>query len=120
MRILRSVASIVIGLGFLAATTRVVALVGGANVYLSLFAGVVGAVLAGWLTARLAPSSPYAHAATLAVIVAVISVPSSTGAPAASQPSWYPAAIGLTAVLGILLGGKLRAAAAAPHHPSQK
>jgi hypothetical protein len=114
MRPLRTTAAIVMGLAFMAATTAVWTIVGkgGAHPYANLAVTGVGAVIGGWLTARTAPGSPYAHAAALAAIIAVIALPTSTGAPAASQPGWYPAAIGLIAVLGVLLGGKLRAAAA--------
>jgi hypothetical protein len=136
MRLLRSIAAIVVGLGFMAATTAVWMIVanatllpGGPDVakpaavrlvtylYVNLAVCGVGAILGGWLTARLAPSSPYGHSAVLAAIVAVISVPSATGAPAPYHPQWYPAALGLIAVLGVLLGGKLRAAAASAEGP---
>jgi hypothetical protein len=135
MRFLRSLAAIVIGLGFMAATTAVWTIVANATLlaggaaarpsgvrmaaylYVNLLVCGVGAILGGWLAARIAPSSPYAHAAALAAIVAVISLPSATGAPAPAHPGWYPAALGLVAVLGVLLGGKLRAAAAAAEGP---
>jgi hypothetical protein len=114
MRLLRSIVAIGIGLAFMAATTTVWAIVakGAANPYANLAVTGVGAVIGGWLTARAAPGFPYAHAAALAALVAVIALPSATGPPLASQPGWYPAAIALIAVLGVLLGGKLRAAAA--------
>ena len=136
MRFLRSIAAIAIGLGFMAATTAVWMIVANATLlpggpeaakpssarmatylYLNLVVCGAGAVLGGWLTARIARSSPYAHAAALAALVAVISIPSATGAPAPAHPGWYPAAIGLVAVLGVLLGGKLRAAAASADGP---
>lgn len=136
MRVLRRIAAIVIGLGFMAATTAVWMIVANATLlpggpgiakpsavrmaaylYVNLAVCGVGAILGGWLTARIAPSSPYAHSAVLAAIVALISVPSATGAPAPHQPQWYPAALGLIAVLGVLLGGKLRAAAASADGP---
>jgi hypothetical protein len=136
MRLLRSIVAIVMGLGFIAATTAVWTIVAHATLlpaapeaaspsgvrmatylYVNLVVCAVGAVVGGWLTARVAPSSPYAHAAALAAIVAVISIPSATGAPAPAQPAWYPSALGLIAVLGVLLGGKLRAAAASADRP---
>jgi len=132
MRLLRSIAAIAIGLAFIAATSAVWTILANATLvpggpaaagvspvrmaaylYINLAVCGVGAVVGGWLAARVARSSPYAHAATLAVIVAVISIPTATGAPAPAHPSWYPSALGLIAVLGVLLGGKLRAAAAA-------
>jgi hypothetical protein len=70
-----------------------------------------GAILGGWLAARIASFAPYAHAAVMAAIVAVLSVGTATGVPAAGSPSWYPSVLGLVAVFGVLLGGKLRAAA---------
>ena len=70
-----------------------------------------GAILGGWLAARIASFAPYGHAAVMAAIVAVLSVGVATGAPTVGTPSWYPSAIGLVAVFGVLLGGKLRAAA---------
>jgi hypothetical protein len=119
VRFLRSLAAIAIGLAFMRATTLVWGIVSGAalspgRAYLALnfFVCGMGGLVGGWLTARVAPSSPYAHAAALAALVALISIPAATGAPSASYPGWYPGAIGLIAVLGVLLGGKLRAAAA--------
>ncbi len=127
MRILRSVAAVASGLGFMAATVRVgvllaSALVGppqpsGAGLSAYLFLNLVicgaGAILGGWLAARVASFAPYGHAAVMAAIVAVLTVSTATGAPAAGGPSWYPSALGLVAVFGVLLGGKLRAAASA-------
>jgi len=121
MRLLRTIAAVLIGLAFMAATTTVWAIVGrgGAHPYADLGVAGIGAVIGGWLTARTAPGAPYGHAAALASIVAVVALPTATGPPAASQPGWYPAAIGLVAVLGVLLGGKLRAAAASAEGPAR-
>jgi hypothetical protein len=114
MRVLRSIVAIGIGLGFMAATTAVWTIVAtaGAHPVATLAVAAGGAIIGGWLAARVAPGSPYAHAAALAALVAVIALPSATGVPQASQPGWYPAVLALVAVLGVLLGGKLRAAAA--------
>jgi hypothetical protein len=79
----------------------------------NLLIGAVGAVLGGWLAARFAPFAPYGHAAVLAAVVAALSVQSVLAGPAGPQPGWYPAVAGMIGVGGILLGGKLRAAAAA-------
>lgn len=136
MRIMRSLAAIIVGLGFMAATTTVWMIVANATfmpggpevarassirmaayLYANLIVCGVGAVIGGWLAARIAPSAPYGHAAALAAIVAIVSIPSATGAPAPAHPGWYPAAIGLIGVLGVLLGGKLRAAAASAEGP---
>ena len=136
MRIMRSIAAIVVGLGFMAATVTVgtlvaSALIGGgepadgrplgtgatAYLYVNLVICGIGAILGGWLAARIASFAPYGHAAVMAAIVAVLSMTTVTGAPAPSHPGWYPSALGLVAVLGVLLGGKLRAAAASPAGP---
>ena len=97
MRFLRSLAAVAIGLAFMRATTVVWGIVSGAalspgRTYLAFnfFACAMGGLLGGWLTARIAPASPYAHAAALAALVALISIPAATGAPAASYPGWYP------------------------------
>jgi hypothetical protein len=135
MRIMRSVAAIAVGLGFMAATVTVGTLVasvligGGSEdgtpsagamatyLYMNLVICGIGAILGGWLAARIASFAPYGHAAFMAAIVAVLSMTTVTGAPAPSHPGWYPSALGLVAVLGVLLGGKLRAAAASPAGP---
>ena len=124
MRILRSVAAVACGLGFMAATVRVGVLLASAvagtpqpsndgltaYVFLNLLICGAGAILGGWLAARIASFAPYGHAAVMAVIVA-LSVGTAAGEPAAGSPGWYPSALGLVAVVGVLLGGKLRAAA---------
>lgn len=131
MRILRSIAAIVAGLGFMSATTTVGMLVASVAFgetrkgisapappdgyfYVSLVVLGMGAVVGGWLAARIATFAPYGHAAAMAALVAILSIVLATGPPAPGQPGWYPSAIGLVAVIGILLGGKLRAAASVP------
>src|SRR5262245_49262139 len=132
MRIIRSIAAVVAGLGFLAATTTVGRLVGqvafgesregisapaspDAYFYFTLVVLGIGAVIGGWLAARIATFAPYGHAAAMAAIVAVLTIELLAAAPPdPGQPGWYPSALGLVAVVGILLGGKLRAAASAP------
>jgi len=129
MRVMRSVAAIIAGLGFMSATvtvgTMVAAFVLGTgtgkpsagalatSLYANLVICGVGAVLGGWLAARVASYAPYGHASAMAAIVAVLSITTAAGVPAPAYPDWYPSALGLVAVLGILLGGKLRAAASA-------
>ena len=136
MRIMRSVAAIAVGLGFMAATVTVgilvaSALIGGGEpadgksfaaavalyLYVNLVICGIGAILGGWLAARIASFAPYGHAAVMAAIVAVLSITTATGAPAPAHPGWYPSVLGLVAVLGVLLGGKRRAAAASPAGP---
>lgn len=129
MRVMRSVAALIAGLGFMAATVTVGTMVAGSvlgagdgqpsalaiatSLYANLVICGVGAVLGGWLAARVASYAPYGHASAMAAIVAVLSISTATGVPEPAYPSWYPSALGIVAVLGILLGGKLRAAASA-------
>ncbi len=82
--------------------------------YLNLAFCGMGGIFGGWLAARVAPSAPYAHAAAMAAIVAVLSIDAATAMPTPGQPGWYPSVLGVVAVTGVLLGGKLRAAAASP------
>src|SRR5262245_19228643 len=132
MRIIRSVAAVLAGLGFMAATATVGMLVASLalgretpevrltptafSTFLFLyvvFCG-LGGIFGGWLTARIGASAPYAHAAALAAVVAVLSIEVALAMPTPGQPGWYPSLLGIVAVTGVLLGGKLRAAASAP------
>lgn len=129
MRVMRSVAAIIAGLGFMAATVTVGTMIAGSvlgagdgkpsasavatSLYANLLICGVGAVLGGWLAARVASYAPYGHASAMAAIVAVLSITTAAGVPAPAYPGWYPSVLGVVAVLGILLGGKLRAAASA-------
>jgi len=132
MRIIRSVAAVLAGLGFMAATATVGMLVASLalnretpevrltpaafSTFLVLyvvFCG-LGGVFGGWLTARIGSSAPYAHAAALAAVVALLSIEVAMAVPTPGQPGWYPSLLGIVAVTGVLLGGKLRAAASAP------
>ena len=107
MRVLRSIAAVVCGLGFMAATVTVGTLVASALIgtpqpvgsrpaatvplaYLvvNLAICAVGAVLGGWLAARIATFAPYAHASVMAAVVAVLSVTTATGVPDAGHPGW--------------------------------
>jgi hypothetical protein len=128
MRILRSVAAIAVGLGFMAATVTVgtlaaSTLIGGGPTPMAAYLSVnlaicgLGAILGGWLAARIASFAPYGHAAVMAALVAVLSITTATGAAAPAYPGWYPSVLSLVAVLGVLLGGKLRAAAASGAGP---
>jgi hypothetical protein len=134
LRVLRSVAAIVAGYGVMSLTV-----IGGTIIAASLFVpggmpavaggaltglpaaylaanlatGALGAVLGGWLTARIAAVAPLGHAAVLAVFPATLALgAATTNMPAGPQPGWYPIAIGVIGVAGVLTGGKLRAAAA--------
>ena len=73
----------------------------------------VAAVLGGWVTARMAPRSPLAHAGALAGVMVIFALGDilAKGVPeaAAHQPSWYGWAVALTGAVGALAGGWLRA-----------
>jgi hypothetical protein len=132
MRIIRSIIAVGAGLGFMAATVTVGTLLGSVllgtetaqgrpsspaiGIYLALNVAIcaVGAIMGGWLSARIATYAPYAHAAAMAAIVAIFSIGTATGQPAPGHPGWYASMLALVAVFGVLLGGKLRQAAAAP------
>ena len=139
MRILRSIVAILAGFGFMASTVMVGSIIatavlgpGGAGAppggspatemqpgYLVANAAVsaLGAIVGGWLAARIGAFAPFTHAVVLAAIVAVLSLATILDAPAAPQPRWYPIALSTIVVAGVLLGGKLRAAAAAAAGP---
>jgi hypothetical protein len=71
------------------------------------------AALGGYVTARIASISPMGHVWVLTAIVAVLAVLVllvSSGPGQDRQPAWYPYAILVVGIVGIPLGGKLRAA----------
>lgn len=134
MQGLRSIVAIVAGFGFMVSTSMVGTILaaalfipGGAG---SLTTGAVpaslpaayfaanfatsflGALFGGWLAARIGAWAPFAHAAALAALTAVVSVVSIFQVGPGAQPGWYAIVVGIIGVVGILLGGKLRAAAA--------
>jgi hypothetical protein len=133
MQALRSIVAIVAGFGFMASTAKVGTILaaalfipGGAGSFaagavpaslpVAYFAANIatsflGAVFGGWLAARIGAWAPLAHAVALAVLTAVLSVALAFQASSA-QPGWYAILVGIIGVGGILLGGKLRAAAA--------
>ena len=128
MQGLRTIAAIVAGFGFMASTVMVgnsgdrtllpgicsrrpASLPTVAACPANLVSSLIGAVMGGWLAARIGASAPLAHAVALAALTAVLRCfPPCT--PPAAQPAWYPFVIGIIGVAGVLLGGKLRAAAA--------
>src|SRR3954447_20316518 len=132
IRIIRSIAAVLAGLGFMAANATVGMLVASIALgretpevrltpsafstflFLNLVFCGIGGVVAGWLTARIGSTAPYAHAAALAAFVGLFSIEAAMAMPTPGQPGWYPSVLGIVAVTGVLLGGKLRAAASAP------
>jgi len=69
--------------------------------------------LGGYVTARIAASSPMAHVWVLTAIVALLAVAMllvSGHENQGQQPAWYSWALLAVGILGIPLGGKLRAA----------
>lgn len=140
MRILRSVVAIVAGFWFMATTVWVGTLVAARVLmpddiyngtipatlpaaYLAALLAVsaLGSLMGGWLAARIAPFAPFAHACVLAAISAAMSVNLLIKPPDVSQLGpqlwWYAVANSVIGALGVLLGGKLRAAAAAARGP---
>jgi hypothetical protein len=128
MQILRSIAAVVAGFGFMASTAMVGTILATAlfmpgpptsgavpALYLAMKLGttLIGAIFGGWIAARIALSAPMAHALALAALTAVLSVASAQQTAPSGQPVWYPILVGILGVAGILLGGKLRTAAAA-------
>jgi hypothetical protein len=131
---IRTIAAVVAGFGFMVSTVMVGTIVatalfmpggppapGGSvaasmpPMYLAatLVASFFGAVFGGWIAARIGAAAPFAHAALLAVLTALLSVVSAFQAQPGGAPAWYAIVVGIIGVAGILLGGKLRAAAAA-------
>jgi hypothetical protein len=76
-----------------------------ANLLISL----IGAILGGWVTARVAIYSPMIHVGILALLIVVMSVASARKQGTAGQPSWYPMTITVLGIAGVLLGGLLQA-----------
>jgi hypothetical protein len=83
----------------------------------SLVTGALAAVMGGWVAARFAAFAPFGHAVALAAIVAALTVASEAAMPRGSSPGVYSAVAGAVTVAGVLVGGKLRAAAAAARGP---
>lgn len=71
------------------------------------------AVAAGYVTAKVAPSAPRAHALALAGVllllgVAAVGGTAAAGAPQDNQPVWYPYVMLVLGPAGAILGGMLR------------
>jgi hypothetical protein len=76
-----------------------------ANLLISL----IGSVLGGWVTARVAIYSPMIHVGVLGLLIVVMSIVSARKVGATGQPSWYPMTITVLGIAGVLLGGALEA-----------
>lgn len=70
----------------------------------------VGAVLGGWVTARMAPSREMAHVGALAVLVLLMSLPGLLGYGDAQmdQPAWFIYMLPVFGISAAILGGWLR------------
>lgn len=107
MRLVRSALAVVAGFGFMMSA----GLVGGSlsTIAARLAVSALGALIAGWIAARLAPFAPFNHAVVLAAIVAAVSISMIASGPAGA--SGFTKVAGAIAVAGILIGGGIRAAA---------
>src|SRR5213595_3258330 len=131
MRIIRSIAAVLAGLGFMAATATIGMLVASLALgretpeirltssafstflFLNLVFCGIGGILRGWLTARIGYTAPYPHAAAFATLVALFSIEAAIAGPSVGQDWCYPSVLGIVAVTGVLLVGKVRGAARA-------
>ncbi len=70
----------------------------------------VGAVLGGWVTARMAPSMEMAHVGALAVLVLLMALPGLLGYGDAQmdQPVWFIYLLPVFGISAAILGGWLR------------
>ena len=106
MRIARSLVAVLAGFGFLMFAGFVAG--GLSTVFAKLFVTVLSALMAGWMTARLAEFSAMGHAAVLALFAAAASFSIISGG---KPGGWYSLVSALVSVVGILAGGWIRAAA---------
>lgn len=70
----------------------------------------MGAMLGGWVTARMAPAAEMAHVLALAVLIVLMSLPGllGYGESQADQPVWYIYSLPVLGVGAAILGGWLR------------
>lgn len=78
---------------------------------LNIVVSLMGAVLGGWVTARMAPGREMAHVFALALLMIFMSLPTvlGYGETAHLQPIWYKWLLPVIGVGGALLGGHMRA-----------
>lgn len=73
----------------------------------NLLVSLLGAIAGGWITARLAWSSPGTHVLILAGIMLAMSIATLMQGAQEGQPGWYPLAIAAIGLAGVLMGGSL-------------
>jgi len=73
------------------------------NLGIGLAAAIAGGLVCGWV----APHNPFIHAMVLAGAVGSMSVAMLLIGPQPGQPNWYPLAVMLGGVVGVLIGGAL-------------
>ena len=73
-------------------------------VFANLATSFIAAMAGGYLTAHLAPRAGLIHAGILAAINLVLSIPMVLAGALDSQPSWYPLAIAIIGVIGVVDG----------------
>lgn len=73
------------------------------NLVMSLIAAIVG----GWITLRLAPSSPTNHLIALSVVVLLMGVVSAFAPGGAQQARWYKLLIPVVGAAGVMASGML-------------
>ncbi len=78
-----------------------------AYIIVNLIISTLAAVVGGYLTGRMAPSQPLAHAIGLGVFLFLLSLPMIISGPLLGQPTWYPTTIGIVGFAGALIGGLL-------------
>lgn len=74
---------------------------------LNLLGSAAAGVAGGYLCARTAPRAPARHAAGLAVLVLVLTLPAVFSQPVHGPPEWYPVALAVLGPASIMLGGWL-------------
>jgi hypothetical protein len=76
----------------------------------NLVVSAMGAMLGGWVTARMAPSAEMVHVGALALLMLLMSIPTMLGYLPGSelQPVWYRYTLPVLGISGSLLGGWLR------------
>ena len=82
---------------------------------LDLAASAIGALVGGWVVARIATQAPLAHAGVLAALLLLLVL---AGGRAAGHPAWFPWALALAGPGGALLGGAI-GSRTRPHHPTK-